>query len=580
MRVKKKKILRSQKLNVQRVITQDQIWFVRCAGRFFLIKTSEKQFELDEQTILDARDRGKRSLFFFARAILGFDKMTRKIHRPICKKLEDPITNRRMTITLPRDWYKTTLVSIAYPLWRAVNDPEIRILLAQNTYDNAAKKLMSIGNIVKTNQFFRACYPEVLPTSASRWTTDSKCLNRKSAHPESTFEIAGVQTTVVSRHYDLIIEDDTIAPGYDQLTGNLMQPSQADCEKCIGWHKLTIPLLIEPAESQIIVVGTRWVEGDLLGFIKEHESHYTIIERSCLEDEKGESDPAGEPTWTTTDDGRPKFTREILQEIEAALGPYMFAALYLNQPTAAANQLFKPEWINYYETAPKHLLVATAMDPATGDDSASEPDFTVCLTIGINPEKNHIYVLDYTRNHNNPGGVIEDLFTQHRKYKPLQFKLESIAYQRTLAYWIKQKQQKRGIYFDIDEVKHHKASKLDRIKGLQPYFAANNIFIKKHMKELESELKVFPYGKHDDVIDALSMLLPFIIDHVSHDRKVTYKRTYENPFSMNKLLDQVKEHQRNVKDPFHSFGNLRFRLGERNKDRLRSYTDESRKYIA
>jgi len=297
--------------------------------------------ELDPKLIKQLAEKGRKSLFFFARGILGFNKLTKHVHRPICKELENFKENVKIKVVLPRDWYKTTIASISYPIWRAINNPEIRVLLVQNTYSNAVAKLGAIKQIFEKNTLFQVCYPELLPTAKSTWTKDSLCVNRTGTFPESTFEAAGTSTSITSRHFDLVIEDDTVAPDYDNMTGALMQPTKEDIEKCIGFHRLVPPLLIEPAESQVLVVGTRWTEADLLAWIDEHEKGYKTITRACLENDKGEPDPNGNPTWEKTDDGTKKFTKEVIDQLFEAVGPYMASALYLNLPVNPENQLFR-----------------------------------------------------------------------------------------------------------------------------------------------------------------------------------------------------------------------------------------------
>jgi hypothetical protein len=60
-------------------------------------------------------------------------------------------------------------------------------------------------------------------------------------------------------------------------------------------------------------------------------------------------------------------------------------------------------------------------------------------------------------------------------------------------------------YYNIDEVKAKRINKEARIKNrLSPLFENGVVFMKRGMRELEQELTTFPYGRHDDLIDALS----------------------------------------------------------------------------
>jgi hypothetical protein len=188
------------------------------------------------------RNQAKKSLYFFVKGVLGKDWIDKDIHLPICKILED-FANRRVGVVLPRSWLKSTLVTIAYPLWRSINNPDYRCLIVQNTYDNATKKLSEIKTIVEKNELFRALFPEILPDESSSWRADSACLKRPGTFPESTFEVAGTKTRVTSRHYDDIIEDDTVAPDLDDLGIDSIAPSKDQIDQAIGWHRLAVPLL-------------------------------------------------------------------------------------------------------------------------------------------------------------------------------------------------------------------------------------------------------------------------------------------------------------------------------------------------
>jgi phage terminase large subunit-like protein len=50
-----------------------------------------------------------------------------------------------------------------------------------------------------------------------------------------------------------------------------------------------------------------------------------------------------------------------------------------------------------------------------------------------------------------------------------------------------------------------------RIKALEPYYRNGMILHQSWMKDLEEELAQFPKAKHDDLTDALSWCLDFLI---------------------------------------------------------------------
>ena len=461
--------------------------------------------QLTENTVKSIAQKGCESLFFFARGILAMKDLTFDIHKPICDALQDA-ANKRLMIMLPRDWFKSSLGSIAFPIWCAINNPNIRILIAQNSFTNACKKLNNISEIFEKNQLFRACYQSILPTSSCNWSKECLTVNRSITAPEGTFEAAGIGTSITSRHYDIVIEDDTVTPDKDALTGQMAQPTKAEIEKAIGWHKLVHPLLINPKVSRIIIIGTRWAPGDLLGYIIDNCHEYKVISRAVRERDGVPCTKldGGVPVWDRFDD-------ETLDNLERDLGPYIFNSLYMNNPTEAANQKFKRDWIQYYSNLPAvPLAYFTSVDPAPSDsDMTEDPDYSVVLTTAINPKTMQIYVVHYDRGRFDPGELIDLIFYHNRTYRPVKVMIEGIAYQRTLGFWTQYKQRMLNEFFNVEVLKSYTSSKAHRILGLVPFFSNNRIMIKPSMPELENELLMFPsYRVHDDIIDALSMHAP------------------------------------------------------------------------
>ncbi len=516
---------------------------------------------LDDKTLGELRAKSKSSLFFFAYFVLGFTDLTKDIHRPICRDLQNYTVNTRIGIVLPRTWFKSSIGSIAYAIWRAINNPNVRVLIAQNTMTNAKKKVNSIKAIFETNELLQVLFPEIMPTGRAPWSSECLTVNRRLAAPEGTFEPAGTGTAVTSRHYDVVIQDDTVAPDFDQMTGEVQQPTQIEIDKAIGFHKMCHPLLLHPTKSQIVIIGTRWAPKDLIGWILENGPGYKIISRSALEKpgqigEPATKDQGGKPIWD-------RFNEEVLEELELSIGIFMFHMLYLNIPTASINQVFKRSYIQYYEKMPRDLLFCTSVDPAPSDQAATktDSDYNVILTTGLNPQTGEIYVVHYDRDRIDPGEVIDRIFNHYRAYKPLVVRVEGVAYQRTLCYWITRRQEQSGERFYIEEIKNARISKNARILGLQPWYAADKIYMKRDHTDLERELLSFDPSRksgtgHDDVIDALSMQIDFWTKMCESAKKEEEEAQVADPFSGMAILDELLQRPKMLKQYPYDIGNM------------------------
>lgn len=490
--------------------------------------------EIDPATIDQAAALGRESFYFFAKAILGFSLLERRIHLPICQVLEQHSRNNRVLVELPRDWFKSTLVTVAYPMWRWIKNAEIRCLIVLNTFTNACGKLLMISDLVRKRALFRACYPDVLPDSTCIWKAEKLCGKRRGSYHEGTFEAAGAGTQVTSRHYDIIIEDDTVAPEKDNLKGQIMQPTRQQVEKAIGWHRLAAPLLMHPLQSQIIVVGTRWLEGDLIDWILKNEPSYKYIRRAAREDKNGNPSPVGDCVWPE------RFGDAVLDALQRSLGTYMFSTLFLGNPIPETAQLFRKSWISYYDpgSLPKQMLFLTVVDAAGGEsDGAAAPNKSVVLTVGIDQETGYAYVCRYDAGTYNPGEHISKIFEHNRMFSPIKVMIEVNAYQKTLAWWTKARMRETGEYFLVEPVQNIR-SKEERVRGLQPFFAGGFILIRPDMVELETELLTFPRGQTDDIVDALSMILPTLIS-VRQDK--AKKEKAADLFDAERIIELIRE---------------------------------------
>jgi predicted phage terminase large subunit-like protein len=456
------------------------------------------------------RDRSLSDLYFFAKAVLGYTWLVPHIHLPLCLQLERYMQNRRLGFVLPRGWLKSTICSIAYPIWRAIRDPNVRVLVAQNTFTNACKKLAAIRAHFERNGLFRALFPGLLPDGRCTWKAESACVKRTRILDGETFEAAGTGTQVTSRHFDVIIQDDTVAPELDDLGEQSLCPTQESVQQAIGWHNLAPPLLVNAAESQIIVVGTRWFEHDLMSWIKDHEPYYQFYERACVEDPV-----TGKPSDEGDLDGvvayPERFDQPVLDELRASMGPYMFSCLYQNMPLRRDDMLFRQEWFQYYELESTQLVTYTTVDPAGDpeDTKSKDQDWNVVLTCGKDLVTGNIFVLNYSRKRCSPSELISTLFDEVRRWHPVKVGIEAFAYQKSLLSWVRERMQKEQTFFLVEPFANTRRSKGSRIMGLQPFVHGGVLKFRAWMTALVNELLSFPHGKgHDDLADALAMQLP------------------------------------------------------------------------
>lgn len=95
-----------------------------------------------------------------------------------------------------------------------------------------------------------------------------------------------------------------------------------------------------------------------------------------------------------------------------------------------------------------------------------------------------------------PDEIINDLFIVHRDYRPVWVGFEEDGLNQWALQAIRQEMVKRGVTLPLKAVKAP-PSKMDFIRGLQPFFQAREVEFAKELPELKHQLLGFPTGDID-----------------------------------------------------------------------------------
>jgi len=107
---------------------------------------------------------------------------------------------------------------------------------------------------------------------------------------------------------------------------------------------------------------------------------------------------AGEPLWKS------RFSKDELKRQCATLTSHAADGQLQQRPTAREGGLFKREWFAHpVKFAPPELELVRAWDLASADDESNDPDYTVGLLMGHDPDTQLFYVLDVVRGRFTPG---------------------------------------------------------------------------------------------------------------------------------------------------------------------------------
>lgn len=417
------------------------------------------------------------------------------IHKEMCDFATDPVTRKKLML-LPRGHLKSTMLTVGYSLMRIAQNPNVRILIANATYDMACSFINQIKKHLQNNPEFRKYYGD-LSTNAEKWSENMITVPTDAgfSKKEATVTAFGIGGNLVSQHYDVIIMDD--------MVNRDMVNTPDQIRKTVLFYKDALDLL-EP-NGVLLVIGTRWHQNDLYGWIMDKTNPeqvflgFSVMIKRAFEGNL-EKDENLQLLWPK------KFTREYLMELKRDKGPYEFGTQYLNDPMPAEDAKFKKEWIQLVlddELRWRNMTYYLMVDPAIGQTKDS--DNTAMVLIGVD-EFNNWFVRDIIVAKMLPNQIIEHIFSLWEQYHIRTIGVEMVAFQKSLRYALTDEMRRKNIFLPIVELKADK-SKMERIEGLIPRYANGSIF---HLQTcpyrdiLEEELLWYPRGKHDDIIDALA----------------------------------------------------------------------------
>jgi len=421
-------------------------------------------------------------------------------HRFVIEKLQQVAEGKvmRLALFLPPGHAKSTYASILFPAWYLGNNSDRRIIAASHTGDLAdyfGRRARTIVSSAEYGAVFGFGVDD-RTKAAAQWST---------AQGGEYFAI-GVGGGVTGRRADLGIIDDPIKGREDA-------DSEVVRNKTWEWYKSDFRTRLKP-KSAIILIQTRWHEDDLAGriFGEDHLFESGWVEAGDGEEwfvvnlpaiaEKNDllGRPVGEPLWPDY------YTREILEQERLSQGPRNWNALYQQRPSPEQGHFFKKEWFSYFDTLPaaEHLHFYGASDYAVTRHGG---DYTVHLVAAVDGESN-VYIVDLWRGQTETDDWIERFLWLVSYYQPMEWAEEAGQINKSLGPFVRKRMKETGIYCYRNQYASTR-DKVSRARAIQARLSMGKVFFPRRaswLADFEAELLTFPSGRHDDQVDALSLI--------------------------------------------------------------------------
>lgn len=457
--------------------------------------------DLTSDVIRALRVEAVNNLYLFGKAILGYRDLTVRTHKGFCDWMQAPA--KRKLGLMPRGHFKTT-IDIADILRRLIINPNERILLVNESSENAETMLGEIKGHIFGNQILRTVFPQLIPPdfNATTWTRDKILLPRPGNFRESSVEAAGVTTRIVSRHFTLIKGDDLIS---DEA---MFSPTVM--KKAIKFVNRLVSLLTHPLNDEIHLIGTRWAFTDVYSHVIENMPSYDVFIRKAIV--LGPDGP--EPFFPE------RYSMEIFQDI-IENDPDQWATQYANDPLDTSVADLRPEWLQYCTVGPDKGLRWTDddgmlqltpwsdlrfymhYDPSVGDEPRL--DYGGITVVGINPAGQK-FLVDAVKVHVDPLQQVNKLLDLCQTYHPKRVTFESNAFQKSLAYFIPEEAKKRMMYVPLEAIpaSSHKTKRARVLGALQPLFSGRTIWVRRGLVDFVNEYLHYGKSEHEHLLDSLA----------------------------------------------------------------------------
>ncbi|ADD68982.1 uncharacterized phage protein [Denitrovibrio acetiphilus DSM 12809] len=402
-------------------------------------------------------------------------------HRVLAEKLMEleSGTSGRLMVLMPPRHGKSELASVRFPAWFLGRNPERRVIATSYSArlaENFGRKVRDIVSNPKFSLTFR-----------TGLSSKSKAADRWETKAGGGYIAAGVGGSITGMGGDLLIVDDPFKNQEDADSNNYR-------DKVWDWYQSTLYTRIEKG-GRIVVILTRWHEDDLAGRLLEDGSDkWEVVSFPALAEVDEQFRSAGEPLWES------KYSLDDLQNIKNAVGTRVWNALYQQRPAPDDGAVFKKSWFRFYEDVPdfEQMVQSWDMTFSGGDGS----DFVVGQVWGIKGAQR--YLVDQVRGRMDFMSAVHALREMTAKYPQAKAKyIEDKANGPAVISALKNEIQ--GLI-----PVNPQGSKVSRAVAVTPMLEAGNVFLKRGAKfssELIDEAALFPSGRNDDMVDAMTQAL-------------------------------------------------------------------------
>lgn len=412
-------------------------------------------------------------------------------HLLICDALERVERGecKRLMIFMPPRHGKSMLVSEFFPAWYLGRNPSHSVIASSYALELAE----DFGRKVR-NQLRDPIWHRVFPHASL--DTSSASSTKISTNEGGNYYAVGVGGATTGRGAHLLLIDDPVK-GREDADSETIRRKVKDWYRSVAYTRLM-------KGGAVIVVLTRWHEDDLAGWALDEQGHegWEVLSLPAIAEEQDVlGRKPGEALWPEF------FPVERLETIRQTVGPREWISLYQQRPAPEEGAYFQRSWFKFYDELPERLRFYGASDYAVTADGG---DYTVHLVVGVS-ESDDLYIVDMWRGQTDALEWVENLLEMFRAYKPQIWAEEGGVILKSLDSIIRKRLLEERLFTTLRRQFSSASDKPSRARSLQARMQMCKVYFPSParcpwMADLIAEFLTFPQGKHDDQVDAASLL--------------------------------------------------------------------------
>ena len=404
----------------------------------------------------------------------------------------------------PRGFGKSTALTITDSIHQALLYPNLRLMIASRTKDQASGILQGIKGRLKVEHFCDL-FGDL---EGLKWGEREVTLNHRTVeYPEPTFYAVGSDGAVASKHFDMIKADDLV----DEKNAR----TQCEREKIhVFVYKVMVPTLMikrENGESgEFDAVGTRYHPEDIYNHFETKDpnfAHATFKVPALIDPETGEADPEG---ISSCEERAPT---DLLRNRRIAMGSAHFDSQMQQSTKRMQGDIFKDDYFRHYDEDPKSLVrrleltVWGACDLAIGEREQDDEYADAIVGIEFRHNITNIYTLAVYHGTIPYSGQIARAKLLFEEWPEMRrFGIEANAFQKSRLGAVY-----RELGAEIGDkcvpILTHK-DKVTRAWQLTARYENGRVFHRRTLdSDLEDQLVEFPNGSNDDIFDAVDLAI-------------------------------------------------------------------------